>query len=83
MDRGLVVSSALLIIDMQVGLYLGAEKPYDGERVLANIQQLIRQTRERNMPKRCLRQGIEHRGCVSAKERSYTEVAGHKPAIFG
>ncbi|EUB75053.1 isochorismatase hydrolase [Pseudomonas sp. GM41(2012)] len=44
------MSSALLIIDMQVGLYHGPEKPYDGERVLANIQQLIRQARERNVP---------------------------------
>ncbi|KJZ67063.1 cysteine hydrolase family protein [Pseudomonas fluorescens] len=44
------MSSALLIIDMQVGLFHGPEKPYDGERVLANIQQLIRQARERDVP---------------------------------
>lgn len=44
------MSSALLIIDMQVGLFHGPEKPYEGEQVLANIQRLIRQARERNMP---------------------------------
>ncbi|TVT83512.1 cysteine hydrolase family protein [Pseudomonas sp. H3(2019)] len=44
------MSSALLIIDMQVGLFNGPDKPHDGERVLANIQQLIRQARECEVP---------------------------------
>ncbi|CAI8818666.1 Cysteine hydrolase [Pseudomonas sp. IT-347P] len=42
--------AALLIIDMQVGLFNGPEKPYDGERILANIQRLIAQARERHVP---------------------------------
>ncbi|MBK5512630.1 cysteine hydrolase family protein [Pseudomonas sp. TH15] len=44
------MSSALLIIDMQVGLFNGPDKPHDGERLLANIQQLIRQARARKVP---------------------------------
>lgn len=44
------MSAALLIIDMQVGLFHGPEKPHDGERVLANIQRLIAQARERRVP---------------------------------
>ncbi|MFJ2714529.1 cysteine hydrolase family protein [Pseudomonas sp. NPDC087346] len=44
------MSAALLIIDMQVGLFHGPEKPHDGERVLANIQRLIAQAREQNAP---------------------------------
>lgn len=32
---------ALLVIDMQVGLFHGPDRPYDGERVLANINRLI------------------------------------------
>ncbi|WP_445177941.1 cysteine hydrolase family protein [Pseudomonas sp. McL0111] len=44
------MSAALLIIDMQVGLFHGPEKPYDGERVLANIQRLIAQARQQNVP---------------------------------
>ena len=44
------MSAALLIIDMQVGLFHGPEKPHDGERVLANIQQLIRQARQQHVP---------------------------------
>ncbi|MGF6110532.1 cysteine hydrolase family protein [Pseudomonas frederiksbergensis] len=39
------MSSALLIIDMQVGLFSGPDQPHDGERILANIQQLIRRAR--------------------------------------
>lgn len=42
--------TALLIIDMQVGLFNGPEKPYEGERVLHNIQQLIRQARTTGAP---------------------------------
>jgi nicotinamidase-related amidase len=44
------MSAALLIIDMQVGLFHGPEKPHDGERVLANIQHLIAQARQQNVP---------------------------------
>ncbi|KAF2394487.1 MULTISPECIES: cysteine hydrolase family protein [Pseudomonas] len=44
------MSSALLIIDMQVGLFNGPDQPHDGERILANIQQLIRRAREREIP---------------------------------
>ncbi|WP_454562712.1 cysteine hydrolase family protein [Pseudomonas sp. AIG] len=42
--------AALLIIDMQVGLFLGPEKPHDGERILANIQRLIAQARASQVP---------------------------------
>ncbi|WP_347905799.1 cysteine hydrolase family protein [Pseudomonas purpurea] len=42
--------SALLIVDMQVGLFNGPEKPYEGERVLDNIQQLIRKARSASAP---------------------------------
>ncbi|MFW0754695.1 cysteine hydrolase family protein [Pseudomonas sp. H11T01] len=41
---------ALLIIDMQVGLFDGPEKPHDGERVLANINQLISKARLTGAP---------------------------------
>ena len=44
------MSSALLIIDMQAGLFNGPDKPHDGEQVLANIQQLMRRARERKVP---------------------------------
>lgn len=42
--------AALLIIDMQVGLFHGPEKPREGKRTLANIQQLIKKTRLKNVP---------------------------------
>ena len=42
--------AALLIIDMQVGLFQGQEEPYDGERMLANIQHLIARARQRQVP---------------------------------
>ena len=44
------MSAALLIIDMQVGLFHGPEKPHDGERVLANIQHLTHQARLQHVP---------------------------------
>lgn len=44
------MSAALLIIDMQVGLFHAPEKPHDGERVLSNIQHLITQARQQNVP---------------------------------
>jgi len=44
------MSAALLIIDMQIGLFLGQEKPHDGERMLANIQRLIALARRRQVP---------------------------------
>ncbi|WP_277761663.1 cysteine hydrolase family protein [Pseudomonas sp. A34-9] len=42
--------AALLIIDMQVGLFHGPETPHDGERVLANIRHLIAQARQHRVP---------------------------------
>lgn len=36
---------ALLIVDMQVGLFNGPEAPHDGARVLANINELIGKAR--------------------------------------
>jgi len=44
------MSAALLIIDMQVGLFHGPEKPHDGERLLANIQRLIALARQQHVP---------------------------------
>ncbi|VVO48336.1 cysteine hydrolase family protein [Pseudomonas fluorescens] len=44
------MSAALLIIDMQVGLFHGPEKPHKGEPVLANIQHLIKKARQQNVP---------------------------------
>ncbi|WP_248740833.1 cysteine hydrolase family protein [Pseudomonas sp. MWU12-2029] len=44
------MSAALLIIDIQVGLFQGQEKPHDGERMLANIQRLIARARQRQVP---------------------------------
>ncbi|MFJ2362752.1 cysteine hydrolase family protein [Pseudomonas sp. NPDC087697] len=42
--------SALLIVDMQVGLFNGPEKPYEGSRVLGNIKHLIQQARQKEAP---------------------------------
>ena len=42
--------SALLIIDMQEGLFNGPERPYDRERVLANINRLIEMARGAGAP---------------------------------
>ncbi|KPA94200.1 cysteine hydrolase family protein [Pseudomonas asplenii] len=42
--------SALLIIDMQVGLFHGPDKPWDGEQVLARITALVGQARESCAP---------------------------------
>ena len=41
---------ALLIVDMQEGLFNGPEKPYERERVLANIKQLIAKARQAQAP---------------------------------
>lgn len=41
---------ALLIVDMQVGLFHGPERPYEGQRVLANIQGLIAKARALAVP---------------------------------
>lgn len=40
----------LLIVDMQQGLFNGPENPYEGNRVLANINQLISRAREAGAP---------------------------------
>ena len=44
------MADALLIIDMQAGLYDGPEKPYARERVLATINQLIQRARNADAP---------------------------------
>lgn len=44
------MADALLIIDMQTGLYDGPEKPYERERLLDNINQLIQRARKANAP---------------------------------
>ncbi|GJH22202.1 cysteine hydrolase [Caballeronia novacaledonica] len=42
--------AALLIIDMQIGLFNGPDRPYEGDRVLANINQLIGRARSASAP---------------------------------
>ena len=44
------MADALLIIDMQTGLYDGPQKPFARERVLATINQLIHRARNANAP---------------------------------
>ena len=44
------MANALLIIDMQVGLYDGPEKPFERERVLHTINQLIQRARTAHAP---------------------------------
>ena len=44
------MADALLIIDMQTGLYDGPEKPYARERLLEIINQLIQRARNANAP---------------------------------
>ena len=44
------MADALLIIDMQTGLYDGPQKPFERERVLATINQLIQRARNANAP---------------------------------
>lgn len=41
---------ALLIVDMQRGLFNGPVKPYEGDRILANINQLIGKARKTGTP---------------------------------
>lgn len=41
---------ALLIVDMQRGLFNGPDYPYQAERILANINQLIGRAREAGAP---------------------------------
>ncbi|MBR8430993.1 isochorismatase family protein [Burkholderia cenocepacia] len=41
---------ALLVIDMQVGLFHGPDRPHDGERVLANINWLIERAHDAGAP---------------------------------
>ncbi|PYY82187.1 cysteine hydrolase [Pseudomonas sp. TKO26] len=41
---------ALLVIDMQVGLFNGPDKPYKRAQVLENINQLIRRARQAGAP---------------------------------
>lgn len=42
--------SALLIVDMQIGLFNGPDKPWQGSRVLDNINQLIGKARTAGAP---------------------------------
>ncbi|MFL1504745.1 cysteine hydrolase family protein [Pseudomonas sp. O64] len=44
------MANALLIIDMQNGLYDGPDKPFERERVLGTINQLIQRARTANAP---------------------------------
>ena len=44
------MATALLIIDMQNGLYDGPEKPFERKRVLDTINQLIHRARAANAP---------------------------------
>ena len=44
------MANALLIIDMQNGLYDGPDKPFERERVLDTINQLIQRARTANAP---------------------------------
>ncbi|WP_371919543.1 cysteine hydrolase family protein [Pseudomonas sp. BBP2017] len=41
---------ALLVLDMQVGLFQGPERPWRGEQVLATINQLISAARDAEVP---------------------------------
>ncbi|WP_341772248.1 isochorismatase family protein [Burkholderia gladioli] len=41
-----IPARALLLVDMQHGLFRGAEAPYQAKRVLANIQRLVARARE-------------------------------------
>jgi nicotinamidase-related amidase len=41
---------ALLVIDMQRGMFGGPERPHDGPRILANINLLVRKAREAHAP---------------------------------
>lgn len=41
---------ALLVIDMQVGLFNGPDKPYQREQVLDHVNQLIRRARQSSAP---------------------------------
>lgn len=42
--------TALLIVDMQVGLFYGEPQPYAKQRVLANIKQLIQRAKQADIP---------------------------------
>ncbi|MEO8492212.1 cysteine hydrolase family protein [Pseudomonas sp.] len=44
------MNTALLIIDMQIGLFDGPEKPFERERVLGTINALIRRARTAGAP---------------------------------
>lgn len=43
-------SRALLIVDMQEGLFNGPDTPYERERILANVKQLIANARQAQAP---------------------------------
>jgi nicotinamidase-related amidase len=47
--RSKTMANALLIIDMQTGLYDGPQQPFERERVLGTINQLIQRARRANV----------------------------------
>jgi nicotinamidase-related amidase len=46
----IMVATALLIIDMQLGNFQGSDPIYEGERLLARIQNLIAKARSAGVP---------------------------------
>jgi len=44
------MSTGLLVIDLQRGMFMSAEKPYDGEGVLARVSALLERARSRGAP---------------------------------
>jgi len=65
---------ALLIIDVQVGLIHGPQKPLDGDRLLANINLLIAQAREAGAPVLAVRHTGPH-GSPIAQGSPFWQVA--------
>ncbi|KVO63831.1 cysteine hydrolase family protein [Burkholderia stagnalis] len=50
MSEAVPPKRALLVVDMQVGLFHGPDRPHDGERVLANVNRLIRAAHDAGAP---------------------------------
>ena len=44
------MSTGLLVIDLQRGMFMSAERPYDGEGVLARVSALLERARGRGAP---------------------------------
>lgn len=45
-----MVQRALLVIDMQMGLFHGSDKPYHGAQILSNINRLIDKAHDAGVP---------------------------------